>query len=59
MSIVDLLIAVFVICVCLWAVQRLTSAFSVPEPIATTLLVIVVVVALLWFLGQVHLSPFR
>lgn len=59
MSLIVLLAAVLVICVLFWAAQRLMAAFSVPDPIRTVVLVVLVLIALVWFLGVVGLGPTR
>jgi hypothetical protein len=55
MSIIGVLLAVLIVCVAIWATQKLCAAFSVPEPLATVLLVVVVLVCLLWFLGSTRI----
>lgn len=52
MDIIGILIAVLVVCVVIWAVRSLTSAFNVPAQLSTVILVVVVILLLLWFLGQ-------
>jgi len=56
MSLVGLLIAVLVICVVLWAVQRLLSAFAVPDPIRTVVWVVIVLIVVIWALNQAGLG---
>lgn len=51
--IIQLIVAVLLICVLVWAVRSLTGAFSVGEPIATVLLVVVVLIVVLAFIGWV------
>lgn len=48
---IELVIAVLVMCVVFWAAQSLMAAFGVPDPIRTVVLVLVVLVALLWCLS--------
>jgi hypothetical protein len=50
---VTLLIAVLVVCIVCWAARSLLAAFSVPDPAATVVFVIVVLVCVLWFLKHV------
>lgn len=57
MSLIGLLIAVLVVCVVLWAVQRLLTAFGIGDPIRTVIFVVVVLIALLWALGVLGGGP--
>ncbi len=52
MSIIGILIFVLVLCVVVWAVRALLAAFSVPEPIATVVWVLAVLLCLLALLGE-------
>ena len=47
---ITILIVILVIGVVLWAARALIAAFSIPNPIATVIYVILVLIALLWFL---------
>lgn len=40
-----------------WAITRLVAAFQIPEPVATVILVVAVLLLLLGFLGQVGFIP--
>lgn len=53
---IGLLIAVLVVCIVLWAAQSLMAAFGVPDPIRTVMLVVIVLVALLWFLNAAGIA---
>jgi high-affinity K+ transport system ATPase subunit B len=53
MSIIGILIAIIIIGVLLWATRSLITAFSIPNPIATIIYVVVVILILIWFLNQV------
>lgn len=53
MSLIALLIAVLVVCVVLWCVRMLLTAFGVGNPIATVVYVIIVLIALVWLLQAV------
>lgn len=57
MSIVALLLTILIICVLLWAVQRLLAAFSVGEPISTVVYVLVVLLCLVYVLGHFGVGP--
>lgn len=52
MTLIGLLIAILIICVVIWAVRSLLAAFSVGEPLSTVVLVVVVLVCLFYFFGQ-------
>jgi len=52
MSLIGLLIVLLIFCVVIWAARALMSAFGVGDPIATVVYVIIVLVCLLWLLGQ-------
>lgn len=54
---IELLVAVLVICVVVWVVRSLTAAFSVPDPLRTVILVVVVLILLVWFLQRADLLP--
>jgi peptidoglycan biosynthesis protein MviN/MurJ (putative lipid II flippase) len=45
--ILQLLLAVLAVCVLVWGVRTLTSAWGIGEPLASTMLVAVVIIALL------------
>lgn len=47
-----LLIGLLVACVVLWAAQRLLAAFGIGDPIATVVYVLLVLIVLVWLLGQ-------
>lgn len=53
---IELLIAVLVVCVVFWAASALMAAFGVTDPLRTVFLVVIVVVALLWFLSIAGVS---
>jgi hypothetical protein len=57
MSIIAILLTVLVVCVLLWVVQRLLAAFSVGEPVATVVYVVVVLICLFYVLGQFGFGP--
>lgn len=52
MSLLSLLFALLIVALVIWAVRALLPAFGVPEPIATVIHVIVVVLCVLWLVGQ-------
>ena len=47
-----LLIGIIVLCVIVWAAQRLMAAFGIGDPIATVVYVLLVLVGLYWLLGE-------
>lgn len=53
MSIVGLLIALMLVCLVVWAARRILAAFGIGEPISTLVYVAIVVLVVLWLLGQV------
>ena len=57
MSIIGLLIVLLVVCVVLWAARALIAAFAIPQPIATVIYVVVVILVLFWGLSHVGLAP--
>ena len=52
MSIIGILLFVLILCVVIWAVRALLAAFSVPEPIATVVWVVAVLLCLLAALDE-------
>lgn len=52
--IISLLIGLLILAVVIWATRALVAAFGLPEPISTVIFVIVVVIAVLWFIGQIQ-----
>jgi len=60
MSLISLLVILLVFCVVIWAARALMSAFSIGDPIATVVYVILVLVAVLYVvqsLGLIGGSP--
>jgi hypothetical protein len=57
MPLLDLLIAILVLVVVLWAVSKLLPLAGLPEPIHTVIYVIIVVLAVLWFAGRLGVGP--
>ncbi len=57
MNIISLLVALVVFCFLIWAALQLTSAFSIPDPIRTIILVIVVGIALLFLVQMFGVFP--
>ena len=56
-NIVAILIALVLICLAIWATQKLLAAFNVPQPIATVIFVVVVVLCALIMLQAIGLGP--
>lgn len=52
MPLLGLFIVFVLVCLAIWAVQRLVVAFEVPTPIAQLLLVVVVVIGVVYILGS-------
>lgn len=57
MSLVGLLVWILIACVVLWAIRSLLAAFSIGDPIATVVYVLLVLVFLLALLGQLDVGP--
>lgn len=57
MTLLGLLIFLIVACVVVWAVRAILAAFGVGDPIATVVWVLLVIVILFAFLGQVGYGP--
>ena len=53
MSIIGLLVALVLLCLVLWAAQKLIAAFGIQDPIRTVIWVVVVILAVLIVLGYV------
>jgi hypothetical protein len=51
MSLIGLLVALLLVALVLWVVRTLVPALGIPEPIATVLWVIAVVIVVLWLIG--------
>lgn len=52
MTLIVLLVVLLVIAVVVWATRALLAAFGVPQPIATVVYVLVVVICAFWFLDN-------
>lgn len=62
MSVVSLLVTLIVVCLVFWACRSLLAAFSIGDPIATVVYVILVVIVILWLVGALgggSLGPLR
>lgn len=57
MSLVSLLVAAIILCLLWWALETLTSAFSLDPRIKAVVIVLFVVIAVLWLLGFVNAGP--
>ena len=55
MSIIGPLILLLVFCAVVWAVSTLLSAFAVPEPIATVVWVLVILLCVFALIGETGL----
>jgi hypothetical protein len=49
---IGLLIVLLVACVVFWAAQKLMAAFNIGDPIRTVVLVVLVLIIVLWIVGQ-------
>lgn len=58
MSLIGILVALIVIGVLIWAIQRVLAVVAIPEPFKTIIWVIVVVAAVLLFLQMSGLYSF-
>jgi len=54
---IGLLIALVVLCVCIYIIRLLLPMLGLPEPINTVVLLVIGLLALLWLLGQVGYGP--
>lgn len=52
MTIVGLLVALIVVCLLVWACRSILAAFSIGDPIATVVQVILVLLVIFWLLSQ-------
>jgi hypothetical protein len=57
MSLLGILVVLLIIGVVFWGATRLLSAFGVGDPLYTVIMVVLVILLLLWFLGQVGVGP--
>lgn len=57
MSLIGILIVLIIVGVVFWCARQLIRAFSIPDPIATVIYVLLVLVALVWLLGQIGYGP--
>ena len=55
MSLLGLLILLLVLCVIIWAARSLLAAFSIGEPIATVVWVIIVLICVFAFVNEAGL----
>jgi hypothetical protein len=53
MSLIGLLVLLIIFCVIVWAARSLLAAFAVPDPIATVVWVLIVLIAVFVLLGQI------
>ncbi len=51
MSLIGLLVALVIICAVFWACRAILKAFSIGDPIATVVQVILVLIVLVWLLN--------
>jgi hypothetical protein len=58
MSLIGFVVALLVVGLLWWAVQRLLAAFSIGDPIRTVVLVVFVVLVCFWLIGVVTERPF-
>jgi len=52
MTLIGLLITLLIVCVVLWAARALIGAFSIQQPLATVIYVVIVVIILVWTLQR-------
>lgn len=57
MSLIGLIIVILVFCVIIWAARSLMAAFSIGDPIATVVYVLLVLIFLLWLVGNLGIAP--
>jgi hypothetical protein len=56
-SLLGIIILLIIIGIIFWAARALIAAFSIPQPIATVIYVILVLVVLLYLLNQIGVGP--
>jgi hypothetical protein len=47
---ISLIIALFIVCLVIWAARALIAAFAVPQPLATVIYVAIVLIVVVWAL---------
>lgn len=52
MSLIGLVVMMIVLCVVVWAVRTLMIAFALPPQMQTVVMVLLVLIFVLWILGQ-------
>lgn len=57
MSLVGLLIVLLVFCLIVWAARSLLAAFSIGNPVATVVQVVIVLIFVLWLIEALGLLP--
>ena len=59
MSLIGILIALIIVGVLLWAINKVLSVIAIPEPFKTIIWVIVVVIAVMMFVDMSGLYHFQ
>lgn len=57
MSIIALLVVLLIFCLVVWAARQLLAAFSIGNPMATVIQVIIVLIFVLWLIEAIGLLP--
>jgi hypothetical protein len=57
MSLISLLVVLLVFCLIIWAARSLLAAFSIGNPIATVVQVVIVLIFVLWLIEALGLLP--
>jgi hypothetical protein len=57
MSLIGLLVALVLLCLIIWAAQRLLVAFNIADPLRTVIWVAVVIIAVLVVLSYTGVGP--
>ncbi len=57
MSLVSLLVALVLICLCFWAVTTILRSFGIGDPIAGLVKVVFMIVVVLWALSALGFAP--
>jgi uncharacterized membrane protein YcjF (UPF0283 family) len=52
MSLIGLLVVLILACVVVWAARAILSAFGIGDPIRTVVYVVIVLIVVLWAVGQ-------
>lgn len=57
MPILSILVGFLIICLLVWAVRALSTAFGLGEPITTVVYVVLVILIIIWLAGLIGYGP--